>query len=115
MAEDNESLKPIKLICKDCKKPFTYTIWEQKLFGQRGWAQPKRCPACRQRRKILKKSLEDGVSISDMGLNEEKCAMCGRDFFTAIKVKQNEKVYCPDCWNKIKIEGISEEDISKTG
>ena len=57
--EKVEELKDIPLVCKDCRKPFTYTIWEQKQFGLKGWAPPKRCVACRQRRRILKKALNE--------------------------------------------------------
>ena len=97
-----EELKPIKLICRDCKIPFTFTVWEQKMFGQKGWAQPIRCITCRQRRKILKKALEDGISISDQGVHEAVCAKCGRNFLSILKVMKNEKEYCPECWQEVK-------------
>jgi hypothetical protein len=98
----SEDLKDINLICKDCKRPFTFTVWDQKLFGQRGWVKPSRCAACRQRRRIIKKSLEDGVPISDQGVHEAVCAKCGRNYFSTLQVKSNEKEYCPECWKEIK-------------
>jgi len=108
MAENNtEELKDIKVVCKDCHKPFTYTVWEQKLFGQKGWASPVRCAACRQRRKILKKALEDGVSISDQGVHDAKCAKCGRQFFSTLNIKTNEKEYCPECWRELRVKDNS--------
>jgi len=105
MEEINEELKDIKIsACKDCKKPFTYTVWEQKLFGQKGWAKPVRCPACRQRRKIIKKALEDGISISDQGVHEAICAKCSKPFFSTLDIKANEKEYCPDCWRNLRVK-----------
>lgn len=97
-----EEIKDKKIICKDCKKPFTFTVWEQKFFGQKGWAPPTRCPVCRQRRKILKKALEDGISISDQGVHETTCAKCGIKYFSTLNVRKNEKEYCPECWKDIK-------------
>jgi NAD-dependent SIR2 family protein deacetylase len=103
MAESfDEELKDIVCICKDCHKQFTFTIWEQKLFGQRGWIKPVRCPVCRQRRRILKTALEDGISISDQGIHEATCAKCGVSFLSTLQIKQNENEYCPNCWKEIK-------------
>ena len=99
MAENKtEELKDKTYICKDCRKDFTFTIWEQKLFGQRGWATPTRCAVCRQRRRILRTALEDGISISDQGVHEAVCAKCGTKFLSILEIKQNEKEYCPNCW-----------------
>ena len=97
-----EELKDKVLTCKDCRKQFTFTIWEQKMFGQKGWATPVRCPVCRQRRRILRTALEDGVSISDQGVHEATCAKCGRKYFSTLEVKKNENEYCPECWKEIK-------------
>jgi hypothetical protein len=103
MGKDNiEELKDKVLICSDCKKQFVFTIWEQKLFGQKGWAEPRRCPVCRQRRRILKTALEDGISISDQGVHEATCAKCDTKFLSTLQIKQNEKEYCPNCWKEIK-------------
>jgi len=95
-------IKDKKLTCQDCKKIFTFTIWEQEFFKQKGWAEPIRCPLCRQRRKILKKALEDGISISDQGVHEATCAKCGVKFFSTLSIRKNEKEYCPECWKEIK-------------
>jgi len=102
MAEVAE-LTDKKFICKDCHKDFTFTIWEQKMFGQKGWANPTRCPICRQKRRILKTALEDGISISDQGVHEATCAKCGVKYFSTLQVKKNEKEYCPECWKEIKV------------
>jgi hypothetical protein len=99
---ETAELKDEVFVCKDCHKTFAYTVWEQKLFGQRGWAKPVRCPVCRQRRRILRKALEDGVSITDQGVHQAVCARCGVQFLSILEVRKNEKEYCPNCWKEIK-------------
>lgn len=39
------------MICKDCKKEFILSPQEEDFFLSRGLALPKRCPACRKKRK----------------------------------------------------------------
>lgn len=39
------------LTCVDCGKSFTFTVREQRLFARRGFADPKRCYACRRSRR----------------------------------------------------------------
>lgn len=43
--------KDIEIICIDCRKPFVFTVSEQRYFRDRQLFQPKRCPACRKLRK----------------------------------------------------------------
>ena len=43
------------MICKDCKQPFTMEAGEILWFEKRNMEQPKRCPACRKKRKEAKK------------------------------------------------------------
>ncbi len=40
------------LICIDCRKPFEFTTGEQRFFSSKGLSQPKRCPACREKRRL---------------------------------------------------------------
>jgi hypothetical protein len=41
-------------VCVDCTQPFTIDDGERRFFEQRGFAMPKRCPACRQQKRRLK-------------------------------------------------------------
>ena len=95
-------LKDKVLVCKDCKHKFTFTVEQQKNFGQRGWADPVRCKVCQNMKKILRRSLEDGVPINAQIKFSEVCDKCGRKFFTVIKRKQGMNLYCDDCWLEIK-------------
>lgn len=42
----------IKITCLSCQTEFIFTIGEQEFYAERGFAQPKRCPACRKQRKL---------------------------------------------------------------
>ncbi len=37
-----------ELFCDTCGRAFVFRGCEQEMFAQRGWANPKRCPACRK-------------------------------------------------------------------
>ena len=39
------------LICCDCQRSFTWTAGEQRYYHTKELAEPRRCPACRERRK----------------------------------------------------------------
>lgn len=41
----------IQINCADCNQPFTHSEGEQKFYAEKGFSPPKRCKACRQKRK----------------------------------------------------------------
>ena len=45
--------------CQDCFSEFTFTVKQQKIYGEKGWADPIRCPTCRERKKKLREASED--------------------------------------------------------
>lgn len=44
-------MENIKLVCKDCKKEFDYTVGEQKFYEDKGFPAPIRCKECRDAKK----------------------------------------------------------------
>lgn len=41
-----------EIICKDCGKPFTFTVGEQEFYREKGFEnEPVRCGTCRRERK----------------------------------------------------------------
>ena len=44
-------MENIKLVCKDCKKEFDFTVGEQKFYEEKGFAAPIRCKECRDAKK----------------------------------------------------------------
>lgn len=45
----------VDLVCSDCGATFAFTEEEQERYSARGFAQPKRCPACRATRRATRK------------------------------------------------------------
>jgi len=97
---EENTIKDKILTCRDCGRKFTFTVGEQKFFGQKGWRDPFRCRVCSRQKKILK--LRDKVKVEEAVRFSEICDKCGRQFYTEFKRKQGEKVYCFDCWKLIK-------------
>lgn len=109
-----EELKDKYLICKDCHRKFTFTIDEQKDFGQKGWNDPVRCKYCRRMKNILSLKLNEGVDISDEIRFNESCDKCGRPFLTRLKRRKGINLYCDDCWDEIKhAKPIKPEDSGR--
>ncbi len=50
--------KDIYIECKDCGKNFLFSIDEQEYFKDMDFEQPKRCPACRKRKKAKSQERE---------------------------------------------------------
>ena len=44
-------MENIKLICKDCKKEFDFTVGEQRFYEEKGFAAPIRCKESRDEKK----------------------------------------------------------------
>ena len=44
-------MENIKLICKDCKKEFDFTVGEQRFYEEKGFAATIRCKECRDAKK----------------------------------------------------------------
>lgn len=42
------------LTCIDCNTPFVFTASEQEFYKQQNFSSPKRCKACRMKRKAEK-------------------------------------------------------------
>lgn len=45
------NMEDVTIICIDCDQPFSFTVGEQRFYSKKGFVQPKRCPACRVKRK----------------------------------------------------------------
>jgi len=54
------------LVCVDCHKPFLFTGGERRFYADKKLQFPKRCPACRAKRKA---SIDSGFGkvVSDAG------------------------------------------------
>ncbi|MBQ6207328.1 MAG: zinc-ribbon domain-containing protein [Oscillospiraceae bacterium] len=68
------------LICRACKKQFTFTAGEQRFYAEHGYTEPQRCKECRvvykQRRKELsdlKQRLKDTCDFRDCFIRGSDC------------------------------------------
>jgi hypothetical protein len=52
----------ITITCVGCKQPFVWTAGQQAFFAERQLLQPRRCPACRQARRLAQQAEQEGVS-----------------------------------------------------
>jgi hypothetical protein len=48
--------KDKKIVCKDCKNEFTFTVGEQEFYESKGFSEPVRCASCRAKRKEQNKN-----------------------------------------------------------
>lgn len=55
--------KKKKIVCCDCGEKFFFTGGEQRYYEERKLSEPKRCPACRQKRKELFKALQKNEEV----------------------------------------------------
>jgi hypothetical protein len=50
--ETKVQFKAERLICCDCGQPFIFSAGEKAFFWSKGLSTPKRCPVCRERRRL---------------------------------------------------------------
>jgi len=51
--EKGQEYSDIKIVCKDCGRPFLFSAKSQKHFEKQGWSNPKRCKCCREHRNTV--------------------------------------------------------------
>jgi CxxC-x17-CxxC domain-containing protein len=101
MAYQDKSLQ-----CADCGATFTFTADEQEFYHSKGYTnEPKRCPACRQKRKAERGGSSGGGMSSRGGSRQmfpAKCAQCGKETEVPFEPRGDKPVYCSDCYRKIR-------------
>jgi len=71
MTQPKEELKDRELGCKECNQVFIFTVGEQKFYLAQAYDEPKRCKACRTKkkrerqknRKRFKKSMDKAKTV----------------------------------------------------
>jgi CxxC-x17-CxxC domain-containing protein len=89
-----------QLTCQDCGQSFTWTASEQEFFNSKGFSQPVRCQACRQKRKAEKQG--GGGDSRQREMYTITCAQCGNEGQVPFKPLKPETVLCADCFRKQK-------------
>jgi CxxC-x17-CxxC domain-containing protein len=93
------------LQCSDCGATFTFSAGEQEFFAAKGYTnEPKRCPSCRQARKVQRNS---SSGFSTYGVRRQMypavCAECGKETEVPFEPREGRPVYCSDCYNKVRL------------
>lgn len=95
--------------CFDCGASFTHTIAEQELSRSLGHRNdPKRCPSCRQARKVRQAKVNYRNATANYQLQQQQmfpatCARCGKSTQVPFEPKAGRPVYCRDCYSTIRI------------
>ena len=107
------------LTCADCRQEFTFTASEQQFYTDRGFSEPRRCPACRAARKAQRdtggagsysggggggggygsSSGGGGYDRAPREMFSATCSSCGREAQVPFRPSGAKPVYCSDCFS----------------
>jgi CxxC-x17-CxxC domain-containing protein len=87
------------IICLDCGEEFLFSGEEQDFYRDKGFQDPKRCRACRDR----KKAARSGRVSREM--HDAICAECGEATQVPFVPHQDRPVYCWDCYSR-QVRGV---------
>jgi len=91
------------LECSDCGATFTFSAGEQEFFASKGYTnEPKRCPQCRQTRKVGRYGDGDYGYRPRRQMFPVVCAQCGKDTEVPFEPREGRPVYCSDCYNTLR-------------
>jgi CxxC-x17-CxxC domain-containing protein len=90
--------------CSDCGATFTFSAEDQEFFRSKGYTnEPKRCPSCRQARKLNHQGSSSYGYVQRRQLFPVVCAECGKDTQVPFEPRGDKPVYCSDCYSKIRL------------
>ena len=105
------------LTCFDCAQSYTFSADEQEQFQSRGYTnEPKRCPECRQARKIKQNRIggssygNSSYGNGNRGYNSQRemfpavCSDCGKQTTVPFEPRHDRPVYCSDCYRKVRVD-----------
>ena len=121
------------LTCRDCGQPFTFTAGEQAFYTERGFSEPTRCKACRDKRKMERNSsgydsygsgggsYGGGSGYSSGGsyggrsygggggygaprqMYPAVCSSCGKETEVPFEPRTDKPVYCRECFQARRV------------
>jgi CxxC-x17-CxxC domain-containing protein len=87
------------IVCVDCGEEFVHSAADQSRYAERGFTnEPKRCKACRDKRKAEGPGGRSGGEGRSRESYEAVCAACGAKTTVPFKPTQGRPVYCRDCF-----------------
>jgi CxxC-x17-CxxC domain-containing protein len=100
------------LTCRDCGQPFTFTASEQQFYASKGFDnEPTRCPSCRAKHKAARMGDRGNFRGGDRGSRQMftvTCAECGKETTVPFQPKGDRPVYCRECFDKRRAEGLDQ-------
>ena len=82
------------LTCKDCGRPFAFTVRDQQFYIEKGFEnEPQRCRDCRTQRKNTRS--QPGSAREQF---DAVCARCGVQTTVPFKPRGDRPVYCRLCY-----------------
>lgn len=99
----NYQFEDRQIDCADCGVSFTFSAEDQEFFAQKGYSEPRRCPACRAARKAnSSRGGGGGRGGSRGGFDRPQykvtCSACGAETTVPFEPKSGRPVYCSDCY-----------------
>jgi CxxC-x17-CxxC domain-containing protein len=115
------------LTCRDCGQTFTFTAGEQAFYQERGFSEPTRCKACRDKRKAERNASGgggyDSYGGSSYGGNSYGngggygasgrdynsaprqmypaiCSNCGKETEVPFEPRSDKPVFCRECFQE---------------
>jgi CxxC-x17-CxxC domain-containing protein len=92
------------LVCRDCHKPFVFTVTEQQEYADRGYQNtPGRCPEClsvRRARNPQPQTYAASYEPRERQLHNAVCATCGKATQVPFLPRADRPVYCSDCYTQ---------------
>ena len=118
------------LTCRDCGQTFTFTAGEQAFYQERGFSEPTRCKACRDKRKA-ERNASGGGGYDSYGsgggyggssygsgggygggsdynraprqMYPAVCSNCGKATEVPFEPRSDKPVFCRDCFQARRV------------
>ena len=107
------------LTCVECNSSFLFSADDQRYHAEKGYTEPKRCPACRVNRRQQRTSGGGDMGGGDMGgggggfgggsgsassgprqMYPATCGECGQPTEVPFLPRGDRPVYCNNCFQK---------------
>jgi CxxC-x17-CxxC domain-containing protein len=94
--------------CRDCGRPYTFTVEEQEAFARQGYRnEPSRCAECRDTRRARRPvNLRDNFGGNGNNRSEPRvmhpavCSRCAKTTEVPFLPRGDKPVYCRDCYSQ---------------
>lgn len=89
-----------KICCLDCGLEFNFSVKEQEFFEQKDFADPRRCPKCRIKRRELNYGRAGSETPPQKPRYQVTCSFCSDEIFVPFEPKPGRPIYCRNCFHK---------------